>query len=172
MFCYAFHFFFEDILKEEKHIKLTPQQALLKAAGYCAYQERSHREVLDRLSEWGIWGNEAQEILLKLIEQNYVNEERYAIAYAGGKFRVKQWGRIKIRQALKLQQVSDYCINKALTQISDEDYEETLAYLIGKKWNDTRESNSFARKNKVAKHVLGKGFEGELVWELLKKYGD
>jgi regulatory protein len=171
LFCYAFHFLFEDILKEEKPIKLTPQQALLKAAHYCAYQERSHKEVIEKLNEWGIWGIEAQEILLKLIEQNYVNEERYAIAFAGGKFRVKHWGKVKISQALKLQQVSDYCINKALAQISDNEYEETLALLIEKKWDQTRDNNSFARKNKVAKYALSKGFEGELVWEQLKKYG-
>lgn len=156
-------------MKTEKQIKLTPNQAMLKAAGFCAYQERSHKEVLERLSEWGIWGVDAQEILLTLIEQNYVNEERFAIAFAGGKFRVKQWGRIKIRLALKLHDISPYCMNKALTQFVEEEYQSTLVTLIEKKWNETRDANIYQKKSKVAKYAISKGFEQELVWEVLSR---
>lgn len=149
--------------------KLTPQQALLKAASFCAYQERSHHEVIEKLSEWGIWGIDAQDILLQLIEQNYVNEERFAIAYAGGKFRVKQWGRIKIRLGLKQHKVSDYCINKALNQFDDDVYMDCLQNILDKKWHGTKSSNLFEKKNKVANYAIAKGFEKELVWDELKK---
>lgn len=169
LFSDGLFFFFATQLKPERTTKLTPSQALLKAANYCAYQERSHKEVLEKLGEWGLWGLDAQEILLTLIEQNYVNEERYAIAFAGGKFRVKQWGRIKIRQALKLQQISEYCMNKALSQFSEEEYLETLSNLVEKKWEETKDPNPYSRKSKVARFVTGKGFEQDLVWEELKK---
>ncbi len=144
---------------------------MLKAAGFCAYQERSHKEVLERLSEWGIWGIDAQEILLTLIEQNYVNEERFAMAFAGGKFRVKHWGRVKIKQGLKLHDVSTYCMNKALTQFDEEEYLGTLSVLIEKKWAETKDTNTYQKKSKVAKYAIGKGFEQELVWDILKAMG-
>ena len=144
---------------------------MLKAAGFCAYQERSHKEVLERLNEWGIWGTDAQEILLQLIEQNYVNEERFAIAFAGGRFRVKQWGRIKIRQALKLHDISPYCMNKALNQFDEEEYRKTLFTLIEKKWAETKDTNIYQKKNKVARYAISKGFEQELVWDVLKEIG-
>ena len=102
--------------------KFTPQQALLKAAGYCAYQERCHEEVREKLSEWGIYGEDAGNILLQLIGQNYLNEERFAKAFAGGKFRTKRWGRIKITLELKARKVSDYCIHDAMKEIDEELY--------------------------------------------------
>lgn len=165
----CFIFLFDHQLKEGPSIKLTPGQALLKAASFCAYQERSHKEVLERLSEWGVWGIDAQEILLKLIEQNYVNEERFAIAFAGGKFRVKQWGRIKIKQGLKQHQVSEYCTRQAMKQLDEDEYLQTLTKLLEKKWAETKDSNLYSKKNKVAKYAISKGFEQDLIWEAMKK---
>ncbi len=161
-------FNFEHKLEVKKHIKLTPKQALLKAANYCAYQERCHNEVLERLKEWGIFGYDAQELLLTLIEQNYVNEERFAIAYAGGKFRVKLWGKVKIKLELKQRQISEYCINKALKEISDEDYDKTLNHIIDKKWDEITDKNLLSKRAKVAKYTIGKGFEQHLIWDILR----
>src|SRR4030081_1027510 len=93
---------------------LTKDQALQKARQYCAYQERCHKEVKDKLYGYGLHKKEVEESLSQLIEENYLNEERFAIQFAGGRFRMKQWGRVKIRYDLKQRQVSEYCIKKAL----------------------------------------------------------
>lgn len=159
-------------MKNNKYIKLTPSQALLKAANYCAYQERCHIEVLEKLSEWGIWGIDAQEILLTLIEQNYLNEERFAIAFAGGKFRVKHWGKVKIKLELKQRDISEYCLNKALNEISDQDYLHTLNEQIDKKWAETKDKNLLSKRAKVARYVIGKGFEQDLIWNILRNKSD
>lgn len=163
-------FNFEQML-EKHHNKLTPSQALLKAANYCAYQERCHKEVLEKMREWGIYGQDAQEILLQLIEQNYLNEERFAVAFAGGKFRVNQWGRVKILRELRLRDISPYCINKAMAEIDNDVYLETLKELAQKKWHETNDRNILSKRAKVARYVIGKGFEQDLTWGVLRGLG-
>ena len=155
-------------MEGQKKQNLTPQQALLKAASYCAYQERCHDEVTEKLSEWGVYGDDAGNILLKLIEQNYLNEERFAKAFAGGKFRVKKWGRIKIKLELKKRKISDYCIRKAMQQIDDTDYAKTIRDLIAKKSKEIKGGKEYIRKYKIAKFVASRGFEQDLIWEILK----
>jgi len=157
-------------LEKEKNKKRTPNQALLKAASFCAYQERCHAEVYEKLNEWGIWGDDAAAIVLQLIEQNYLNEERFAIAFAGGKFRVKKWGRIKIKNELKQRDISEYCIKKAMLEIDDLAYEETITALAQKKWHETKEKNLFKKKAKVAAYLVGKGYESELIWQVLHQH--
>jgi regulatory protein len=166
------HFVLYDLilnikLEKEKNKKLTPNQALLKAANFCAYQERCHAEVYEKLNEWGIWDDDASAIVLQLIEQNYLNEERFAIAFAGGKFRVKKWGRIKIKNELKQRDISEYCIKKAMLEIDDWTYEQTIIALAQKKWEETKENNLFKKKAKVAAYLIGKGYESELIWQVL-----
>ena len=117
---------------------LTKEQALQKLRQYCAYQERSHYEVIQKLWELGIRKAEHDEIVSSLIEDNYLNEERFAIQYAGGKFRMKEWGKKKIYYGLKEKQVSDYCINKALKAISQDDYLKTLYNLAEKKYDSLK----------------------------------
>ncbi|MBS1509324.1 MAG: regulatory protein RecX [Bacteroidetes bacterium] len=148
--------------------KFTPQQALPKAKYYCAYQERSHSEVRDKLYGFGLNKTEVETIITTLIEDNYLNEERFAIQYAGGHFRTKQWGRMKIRQALKQKQVSDYCIKKALKQINDADYRNTLQKLFDAKLKTLKsEKNIFIKKRKLQDHLLLKGFEMDLIATLI-----
>jgi regulatory protein len=140
----------------------------LKACSYCAYQERTHQEVRERLSEWHVWGDESEEIISKLIEENFLNEERFAKAFAGGKFRVKKWGRRKILFELKARKLSPYCIKVAMQEISDEDYWETLQELASKKLNDLRTERSVPVKNqKIARYLMGKGYESDLIWEAI-----
>lgn len=146
----------------------TPDQALQKIKHYCAYQERCHSEVKDKLYGYGLNRKEVDEILSTLIQENYLNEERFAIQYAGGKFRMKQWGKGKIRYELKKKQVSDYCIRKALSSINEEDYSRTLNKLFDLKKQALRsEKNIFIKKKKIQDHLLQKGFEGELVRALI-----
>src|SRR4051812_46425387 len=116
---------------EKKSIKITdPKKALLKAQKYCAYQERSQQEVRDKVYSWGLHRNEVESIISELIVSGYLKEERFAVAFAGGKFRIKGWGKIKIKQALKLKSVPEKVINIALNEIDDRDYKKTLKKLI------------------------------------------
>lgn len=148
--------------------KLTPGQALQKLKHYCAYQERSHAEVKEKLYGYGLYKKEVDPIISTLIEENYLNEERFAIAFAGGHFRTKQWGRVKIKYQLKQKQISEYCIKKALQAIDEDDYHKTLEKLFDEKLKTLRsEKNIFIKKRKLQDYLLQKGFETELVRELL-----
>lgn len=144
------------------------EEALQKAKQYCAYQERCHSEVKEKLYSLGMHKKEVDELLSELISENYLNEERFAIQYAGGKFRIKQWGRVKIRYALKQKQVSEYCIKKALAAIDEKDYNNTAQKLFGQKLKMLKaEKNSFTKKRKLQDHLVQKGFETSLVNKLL-----
>jgi len=149
---------------------LTPQQAFQKIKQYCAYQERCHSEVKEKLYSYSLQKNDVEDIVSKLISENYLNEERFAILFAGGKFRTKSWGKTKIRYELKQKQVSDYCIKKGLGQIDYDDYLQTLAKLAEKKLETLKsEKNIFIKKRKLQDHLLQKGFESELIRDWMKK---
>lgn len=148
--------------------QLTKEQALQKLKHYCAYQERCHAEVKDKLFQLGVWSREQNEIIAALIEENYLNEERFAIAYAGGKFRVKQWGRIRIKYELKQKQVSDYSIKKALKMIAEDDYMSTLEQLAEKKYASLKNEQYLVRRKKTMEHLSSKGFEPQLIQTVLK----
>ncbi len=135
---------------------------------YCAFQERSQQEVRDKLYSYGLHQREVEQIISQLVTENYLNEERFAIAYAGGKFRMKQWGKNKIRAALKLKKVSDYCINKALREIPDSDYRKVLSKVIAEKSKAVSEKNPLKKNYKVAQYAISRGFEPEMVWERLR----
>jgi regulatory protein len=151
-------------------IKLTPAQALEKIKHYCAYQERCHSEVRGKLFEYGITKIESDEILLYLIENNYLDEQRYAEQFAGGHFRTKKWGRIKIRYALKNKQISEPCIKKAMQIIDEDDYLKTLKQLFEDKQRMLKsEKNHFIRKKKIRDHLLQKGYEAGLIQALLNE---
>ncbi len=146
--------------------KLTPSQALQKIKHYCAYQERCHAEVKEKLYGYGLYKNDVEPIISTLIEENYLNEERFAIAFAGGHFRTKQWGRVKIKYQLKQKQVSEYCIKKALKIIDEDDYLQTLQKLFDQKLKTLKsEKNIFIKKRKAQDYLLQKGFEMDLVRE-------
>ena len=146
----------------------TKEEALQKAKQYCAYQERCHSEVKEKLYSLGMNKNEVEELLSELISDNYLNEERFAIQFAGGKFRIKQWGRIKIKYALKQKQVSEYCIKKALAAIDERDYNKTLEKLFEQKSKTLKaEKNIFSKKRKLQDHLIQKGFETGLISKLI-----
>jgi regulatory protein len=151
----------------KKH--LTKEQALQKLKHYCAYQERCHSEVKEKLYNLGVWKKDHDEIISALIEENYLNEERFAIAYAGGKWRVKQWGRVKIKYELKQKQVTEYCIKKALHQISEEEYLAVLKKLADEKYASLKAEQYLVRKKKTMDFLIGKGFEIDLVRGVVEK---
>ena len=145
----------------KKH--LTKEQALQKLKHYCAYQERCHSEVKEKLYSLGVWKKDHDAIIAALIEENYLNEERFAIAFAGGKWRIKQWGRIKIKYELKQKQVSEYSIKKALKQIEEDDYVKVLTKLAKEKYASLKNEQYLIRKKKTIDHLMGKGFELPLI---------
>ena len=142
---------------------LTPEQALQKLRHYCAYQERSHQEVRDKLFQLGCPSRQHDELLTTLIEEDYLNEERFAVAYAGGKWRVKRWGRVKIKYELQQRKVSAYCIRKAMAEIDEEDYIKTLDRLASDKYESLKKDQYIIRKKKTTDHLLARGFEPDLV---------
>jgi regulatory protein len=144
--------------------------ALQKAKHFCAYQERCHSEVRDKLYSFGLHRNEVEPLLSQLIEENFLNEERFAIAFAGGKFRIKHWGKEKIKYALKQKQVSVYCIRKALSQIPDADYKKTFTALADRKLATLKsEKNIFIKKRKIKDFLQQRGFDLRLINEYLKQ---
>ena len=149
--------------------QISPEQALQKLKHYCAYQERCHSEVKEKLYNLGVWKKDHDEIIASLIEENYLNEERFAIAFAGGKFRVKQWGRVKIKYELKQKQVSEYSIKKAMKQIGEEEYLALLHKLTEEKYAALKKEQYLIRKKKTMYYLMAKGFEPELVRSVIEK---
>lgn len=145
--------------------KLSVQQAREKISRYCAYQERSHLEVRKKLYEFGLYRDDVEEIISLLITDGFLNEERFAKAFAGGKFRIKKWGRIKIVHALEGKGVSKNCIKLALKEIDDVDYQEILNRLIEEKSGIlSQEENEYVKKDKLSKFLIQRGFEPDIVW--------
>lgn len=153
---------------EQKKIVLDYKSALLKAQKHCAYQERSQQEVRNKLFEWGLHSAEVENAIVELISANFINEERFAMQLASGKFRIKHWGKVKISQALKLHKVSAYCIKKALQQIPDDDYEKSLRKILEKKRNNIPGKLTPLKARKLAHFAQSKGYESTLIWKVLK----
>jgi regulatory protein len=149
--------------------QLTIEQALQKARHYCGYQERSHIEVKEKLYSFGLHKQQVEELLSQLIEDDYLNEERYAIQFAGGRFRMKQWGRIKIKYELKQKRISEYCIKKALKEIDEDAYLKTLQKLTAKKWSSVKGEgvNRYVKISKTTDYLLQKGYESDLIKQAL-----
>ena len=139
-----------------------------KITRYCAYQERCHSEVKEKLLTFGITDEEVDELLVYLIRENFLNEERFARVYAGGKFRMKGWGRIKIRAALGKKGLGENCIRLGLRELADEDYLKCLEKLLLGLLDQKEQANLFLARNKAAQAAIRKGFEPELVWRRLR----
>jgi regulatory protein len=155
--------------EEKKKKKLTPSQAIIKAQMSCAYQERCQQEMRDKLYEWGLFSTDVENIIANLITDNFLNEERFAKAFAGGKFRIKKWGRVKIKIELKKKKISDYCIKKGLQEIDEKEYQKTLEDLILKRLRENTKGKEMVRNYKAAQYAMSRGFEGDLVWDTIKQ---
>ncbi|MBK1439126.1 RecX family transcriptional regulator [Parapedobacter sp. ISTM3] len=143
------------------------EKARAKAEQYCAYQERSQQEVRDKLYGWGLHQLDVENVIADLIAAGFLNEERFALAYASGKFRIKGWGRHKIRQGLLQKSVSTPLIRTALASLDDDAYREKLYELLQAKARLEKEKHPYKRKNKLLRYALSKGYESELALELL-----
>jgi regulatory protein len=130
------------VFEKKAPLKITdPHLALVKMQNWCAYQERSQQDARDKLYELGMWPEAVENIIVQLIQDNFLNEERFAMSFARGKFSIKKWGRIKIKQELKQKRVSDYCLKKALAQIDETEYIETLKKIMESKRKLIKEPN-------------------------------
>jgi regulatory protein len=153
----------------KRNPSLTREQALQKARHYCGWQERCHSEVREKLYSFGLKKGDVEEAVSALIEENYLNEERFAIQFAGGHFRMKGWGRVRIRYELKQKKVGEYCINKALAAIDENDYGRTLEKLGREKWDAlVAGEDAFVRRHKLQEYLLRKGYETERVSALVR----
>lgn len=147
---------------------LDKRTALLKAESWCAYQERSQQETRNKLYEYGLHQNEVEEVITELIVTNFLNEERFAMAYVSGKVNIKKWGRIKIKQGLKFKKVPDKLIQKALNSIDGDKYLANLLATAEKKFKVLNEKDPIKKKYKLITYLQTKGFEKDLIFDVLK----
>jgi regulatory protein len=144
-------------------------EALQRLRKYCAYQERCHQEVRQKLRGWGFDAEDTDKVIVQLMEENFLNEERYAKAVTGGKFRTKGWGKRKIVETLKQKGISSYLVNASMKEIDSKDYLKKLDELMLKKQKTLKGEQPIAQKQKLARFAFSKGYESELVWEWINK---
>ncbi len=157
---------------EEEYVrkKITdPQVALVKMESWCAYQERCQQEVRDKLYSLGLWPDAIESVIIELIGRNFLSEERFATAFAGGKFRIKRWGKQKIKIELRKKRVPEPMIKKALLQIEDADYIAALDKTLVAKWKLEKEKNGLKKKFKILKYMISRGFEQDLVNDSIRR---
>jgi regulatory protein len=147
--------------------ELTPEAALEKARRFCNYQERCTSEVIQRLKEWNVTGEPAQKILHELREETLLDDERFAKAFARGKFRIKNWGVGKIQAGLRTKNISDDLIKLALAELPQTDQDDKLLMLLEKKNALLRETNVQKRKTKLGAYAMSKGYRGDVVWKTI-----
>jgi regulatory protein len=139
------------------------QIAKEKIQAYCAYQERCHQEVTKKLKSWGLIPDAVDMLIGDLMEFNFLSEERYARSFARGKFRIKKWGRIKIRIELKKREIYSKCIEFAMEEIDADDYYDTLKEVLQKKSRLEKETHPYKRKAKLTRYLVSRGFEYDLI---------
>ena len=143
---------------------LSAQQVKQKIERYCAYQERSHQEVRKKLYDFGLYRDDVEEMLFSLITDGYLNEERFSKAFAGGKFRMKKWGRNKIAHALEGKGVSENCIRIGLKEIDEQEYVAALRALLKQKASGFEEDSVYVVRDRLSRFAIQKGYEPDLVW--------
>lgn len=151
---------------------LSYTDALVKAQRYCAYQDRCHQEIRFKLVQWGVYGEDLENILADLIAEGFLDEERFARSFARGKFRMKQWGRLRIAGELKKRGISDYCLRAGLSEIEEEDYLQTLRTLLLRKKEQLDPAfTPFERIQLLIRQGIGKGYETDLVQRIASELG-
>jgi len=140
---------------------------LHKAQSYCAYQDRSSYEVSQKLKEWGVDASRIPKIIEDLISEKFIDDKRYAETFAGSKFRLKKWGRNKIAFELRMKKIPQHLISLALESLDETQYAETIQALIAQKSKEVKDSDAFSKKQKIARYLISKGFESDLVFGML-----
>ena len=149
---------------------LSKADALKRMQRYCAYQDRCHYEVRSKLLELGVYGDTLEEIMAELIIDRFLDEERFARSFVRGKFRLKKWGRVRIKRELKLRKISAYCQRKGLEEIDEQEYEATLHSILQKKLAEyQRKYDSFQSGQKAGLYAQNRGYESSLIWPILRK---
>ncbi len=148
----------------------TVQEAQKKLEHFCAYQERCHKEVRRKLTDMRMIPEAIDTIMVHLINHNFLNEERFAKAFVRGKFRIKKWGKNRLKRELKHREISKYSIDIALQEIDLDDYETTLDELVQKRIAQVKEANRYKKQKKVVDYLLYRGWESQLIYEKLKIY--
>jgi regulatory protein len=148
----------------------TVDEAQKKLEHYCAYQERCHKEVRNKLWEMKMIPEAIDKIIVHLIQHNYLNEERFAKAFVRGKFRIKKWGKNRLNRELKFRDISKYSMDSALKEIDLDDYYKTLDELVLKRIAQVKETDKYKKKKKVADYLLYRGWESHLIYEKLNQY--
>jgi regulatory protein len=144
------------------------EQILQKLEYYCAYQERCHSEVQEKLRSFHLTGNEMDVVIVHLIQNNYLNEERFASIFSISKFHQKNWGKIRIKNELKSRRISDFLITKAIKEIPSEEYQKTFDIISEKHWETITEKNALKKRKKFCDYLLRKGWESDWVYEKVK----
>ena len=152
-----------------KRKTFTYNEALEKAQRYCAFQERSYRQIRTKAFEWGLGSDEAEELIADLITSNFLNEQRFAEAFVRGKFNQKRWGRNKILSGLRREGVSEYSAELAIKEIDESEYLASIRTLAIRKSDDLKGCSEFELKGKVARYLIQKGYEQELIWETINR---
>jgi regulatory protein len=145
------------------------KEAIQKTEYFCGYQERCHEEVISKLRSMKMDSEEIDIIMVHLITSNFLNEERFACSFARGKHRIKHWGKIRIVSELKFKKISQTLINRALKEITPEEYAATFHALAERHWETIRESNVLKKKKKFCDYMLRRGFESNLVYDKVKE---
>ena len=148
---------------------ITYPEALKKLANYCAYQERCHQEVEKKLNEFFLIPEAKEKIITYLLQENYLNETRFAQSFSRGKFKFKQWGRNRITQELKQRKISPYNIKKGLQEIESLNYRDTFENLAQKKWDSLTNETQQKAKQKFISYFQYRGWENELIFNFLNK---
>jgi regulatory protein len=145
------------------------KDAKLKIEHFCAYQERCHEEVVSKLWSMKMNPEEIDEIIVHLIEHNFLNESRFACSFARGKHRIKHWGKIRITNELKARKIGQTLINLALKEITPEEYLETFENLAERNWESISERNALKKRKKFCDYMLRRGFESNLIYDKVKE---
>lgn len=145
------------------------KEAIHKIEHFCAYQERCHEEVEQKLRSMRMDSEEINNIIVHLINDNFLNEERFACSFARGKHRIKHWGKIRIVNELKTRRITQTLINIALKEITDEEYATTFHTLAERHWLTIRETNLMKKRKKFCDYLLRRGFESNLIFEKVKE---
>ena len=147
---------------------LTVKEAEEKIKHFCAYQERNHSEVKQKLYSYGLFSNDINLIISNLIEENFLNEERFSIQFTKGKFNQKHWGKNKIKYELSKKQISNRNIVKGLSEIDEKEYVAALAKLTESYYSKLTEGDLFIKRKKTQNYLLQKGYEFDKIIEILK----
>lgn len=148
---------------------MTFPEAQKKLEYYCSYQERCHAEVVQKCYDLGLKSNEIDVVVVHLIENNFLNEERFSRSFARGKFRIKAWGKSRIVNELKSRKIASPNIKLALTEIDADEYEETFHVLATRHWESILEKNTLKKRKKFCDYLLRKGWETEWIYAKVKE---